>query len=150
MRISKNDFSGGQYDEVEPYLIPDNACVEVKNYEITIEGSLQKRKKVETSELGFISNLPEGTARKPFYVWYPSNKPTGAVDDEVYIVYGVTDLGVGHLYLFYNDSEETPHYLNQEILAVIYNANSVIEGFAGSDRFLISDGVNKGHYIFIN
>ena len=95
MRISKNDFSGGQYDKVEPYLIPDNACVEIKNYEITIAGSLQKRKKVEANVFSSFSNL--GNIQK-IYIWYPSNKPTDAVDDEVYIVY-YADY---RLYLFYN------------------------------------------------
>ena len=82
-RISIDDFDGGVNDIDDATLIPDNACVEIKNYEYRDLDGMKRRFTSDNSDL----NSAKIEDIKSFDIWYPNNKLNDMYDDKIYIIH---------------------------------------------------------------
>ena len=140
------DFSKGINDKIDAEFIGEGYLADAENVEYNHSPVLSKRYGVEVfdSELDSqITNL--GITASKFWVWYPSNMPTDGAGDYVVVVYGSNKLYV------MLKGDRVGDWIPEQIVIenVTYTDDSSPEAFIGS-KFLISDGVNKGHYIDVD
>ena len=82
-RISIDDFDGGINDIDDATLIPNNACVEIKNYEYRDLDGIKKRYSYDNAEL----NSANITDIKSFDIWYPNRLLDDMYGDKIYIIH---------------------------------------------------------------
>lgn len=135
-RISITDLNGGVVNAVDPTLMPDNACVEIDNYEYRDFTGLAKRMGVFPHELA-ATGL---TGAMAIGVWYPNHYPAGCTGDKVYVVQTQRDIRLCW-YAGTGWQARTVFILESVAPVCIYT---------GYSRVLIADAVNPGRYISIN
>jgi len=136
-RIDIDNFNGGIVNAVDPERIPDNACVDILNYEYRDLTGLKKRYDKELHELND-ANLTGVTA---FTVWYPNRSLAEMIQDKLYVVYYGTTIAV--VYKTSIGWQVTPIFDD-------LSTGASVTFFSGYSRVLIADGVHAGRFIQIN
>ena len=133
-RIVIPNLNGGIIDAADPLTIPDNACVEMLNYEFTDMLYPRFRKSATLSEMsglfGDFSNLE---------VWYPKTLPKSCTDDKVYVVHLSNKMWVA--------------YLQNGTLITTVALENVAEPstmYVSPARVIVADGNSVCKYISIN
>lgn len=136
-RISIDDFNGGIVNAVDPQVIPDNACVDILNYEYLDYTGLKKRKDVEFSELNDanIKNILS------FAVWYPNRKLAGMVSDKIFIVHVDKNILITY-------KTATGWALTNVFSDLLPDFK--VSYYTGYSRVLIADGYHPGRFIQIS
>ena len=141
MRKYYRNFSRGQ-SNADPDMIPEGAVVSAKNYEYREKGVLSLRKDPTTSNvqtgIGTFSMSP-----LKFWVWYPRSLPEDATTNIMYVIYD-SDY---KLYLLY---ETATGWTRQRASSYTYSADTNLQIFAGSIKFLIADNTNICHFVTID
>jgi len=137
-RITINDFSAGIVNASDPMLIPDNACVEMENYEFRDGLYPRKRKAADTSE---INEYPFGGIVHAVAVWYPRYMPSGEDSDKVYVVHYGKKISL----LWLSNGAFSERVIFSDIVE-----SSKVTFFTSYDKVLVADNVNMGRYISVN
>ena len=82
-RISIDDFDGGINDIDDATLIPNNACVEIKNYEYRDLDGMKRRFGIDNN----ILNDAKIEDIKSFDIWYPNNLLSDMYDDKIFVLH---------------------------------------------------------------
>lgn len=128
---------GGIINAADPTLIPDNACVEMENYEYQDGQYPKKRYGVDTSEINTLGL----TGVRAIAVWNPRLFPSGCTGDRIYIVANST-----YIRVIYKSGLT---FINYPVFTGL-DPNSTLNLFVSQERVIISDTANNGRYIFID
>ena len=82
-RISIDDFDGGVNDIDDATLIPNNACVEIKNYEYRDLDGMKRRFGIDNN----ILNDAKIEDIKSFDIWYPNNLLSDMFGDKIFVLH---------------------------------------------------------------
>jgi len=140
------DFSKGINNKADAEFIGDGFVVEAKNVEYNNSPSPTKRKGIAEFDLALTTAL-SGMTVKDFWIWYPPILPKDAEKDYLVVAYGSVDDNHELWVLKYIEDSWSPTLI--DISKVIYTAYSSPVAYIG-DKFIIVDGINRGHYIEVD
>ncbi|MBC8387224.1 MAG: hypothetical protein H8E13_04155, partial [Actinobacteria bacterium] len=156
-------FDGGMNDK--SIVKPDNQPDTIVNYENINEGELTRRRKPYPFDNNKFSEALDNdfnsASVENIVCWYPSNLPASQSSsyDYLMVAYGASSGNKNlKLYLYYggqwqsasNAGNGTDYLEDLNTAGIIYNADSELSFFQGTDKLLIVDGENVSHFIEID
>ena len=148
--LKYRDFSLGLNNANPSDQIDDRELSSANNVEFNHSSQPEKRKGLSTSELNGAwtsLGLGEGNIQKSL-AWSPKIMPNVSSGSYIYFVFTTTY----KLYAIYKLTASSWWYYEVDILNVSYSVDSVVTNlFArGLDRVIITDGINKVHFVKID
>lgn len=121
-----DNFKGGMIDKVNPQRIPDNACVEIVNYEYRKNPILRKRYSADLHDLNDAGIDPVFN----FDVWYSGRTLEGNADDKIFVIHTIGD---GHG----GDGDTTPYLY---VVPTDITFDTLLTGETDTDTYRVVGG----------
>lgn len=134
MRASITDFSGGIVNASNPLTMPDNASMEMLNYEYRDGAYPRYRKGVSLPDIASLGMAGIRTLE----VWYPQYLPNDCVSDHVYVVHSGNSIRLVY--------KTATAYITTVVIDTEYDVTM----FVSPQRVIMSDGENPCRQIYIN
>jgi len=165
MTVRRSNHLIGGLNEVlapEQLSIEDGQVQDCNNYEHNDDGSLTLRTEPAQYDSGLTSAVLAVYGTKGIYTisepFYPPNKPTDMDNEFMILTFGFISGSTYETHLWFQKSDNswvkatsgTDHTAGLGTAGVAYTSASDVKFTIADDRIIITDGVNRAHYIQVN
>ena len=144
-------FDGGMNEVAESDTLNYSEAKEIVNYEFRKQGKISKRVEADTYDITldeFLDYIFDEIKYQPQEPYYPPRKTADMIIDVMFPFYGIKAGTQDYvLYLLYKTSGGWDKYV---VDVVKYTAESIIRIAYHDGKMVITDNVNKSHYVYVN